>query len=312
MNFWDFWRLYFTFNRSERRAIRILLVFVVIIILVNVFMPFLIQPKQWDHTPYLAMLDSMSRAVSYKDSMFFSNRYNRNDQFSDNFRKPYMREQNKLKPFNPNDLDEAGWQQLGLSEKQAAAVVNIKNRKGGFKNAEELKQVKFIPEFIMQRILPYLIFTEDTQQYRALKNDFKTKPENFIRKLDVNEAGFEEWKELPGIGNKLAERIIIFREKLGGFHRISQVCEVYGMPVETCENITPYLTINQKNVVKIQLNYASTEELARHPYISFKLASAIVSNRNARGFFKSVEEILTLGLVDKEFYDKLAPYLSVE
>jgi len=223
-----------------------------------------------------------------------------------------MREQNKLKPFNPNDLDEAGWQQLGLSEKQAAAVVNIKNRKGGFKNAEELKQVKFIPEFIMQRILPYLIFTEDTQQYRALKNDFKTKPENFIRKLDVNEAGFEEWKELPGIGNKLAERIIIFREKLGGFHRISQVCEVYGMPVETCEKITPHLTINQKNVVKIQLNYASTEELARHPYISFKLASAIVSNRNARGFFKSVEEILTLGLVDKEFYDKLAPYLSVQ
>lgn len=311
MNFREFWRLYFTFNRSERRAIRFLLVLIVFIILVNVFMPLFIQPRQWDHSPYQAMLDSMSQAVSYKDSMFYSNRYKRNHQFSDDFRKPYAREEKKLKPFNPNDLDEAGWRQLGLSEKQAAAVVNIRNRKGGFKNAEDVKQVKFISEYVMQKIEPYLVFAADTQQV-ASKNDSNPVTSNTTKMLDINQAVLDEWKALPGIGDKLAERIVVFREKLGGFHRITQVCEVFGMPVETCDKITPQLSIGRKDVAKIQLNYASTQELARHPYISFKLASAIVSNRNARGFYKSVDEIMTLGLVERELYDKLAPYLTVQ
>ncbi len=311
MNFREFWRLYFTFNRSERRAIRILLVLIVFIILVNVFMPLFIQPRKWDHSPYQSLLDSISQAVSYKDSIFYSNRYKRNHPFSEDFQKSYTHKENKLKPFNPNDLDETGWQQLGLSEKQAAAVVNIRNRKGGFKNVEEVKQIKFISEYVMQKIEPYLIFAADTRQV-ALKNVSKAVTSNTTQMLDINQADLDEWKELPGIGDKLAERIVIFRKKLGGFHQISQVCEVFGMPLETCDKITPQLTIGRKDVVKIQLNYASTHELARHPYISFKLASAIVSNRNARGFYKSVDEILTLGLVERELYDKLAPYLTVQ
>lgn len=311
MNFKEFWRLYFTFNRSERRAIRFLLVVITIIILFNAFMPLLIQPKKWDHTPYQALLDSMSQSVSYKDSGFYSYQYKRNYDFSDNFRKIYIQKKKKIQPFNPNDLDEEGWQQLGLSEKQAIVVINIRNRMGGFKNAEDVKMVKFIPDYVIQKIEPYMVFSSDTPQVAI--ND--TPPPIILKAiniLDINSADVDEWKELPGIGDKLAERIINFREKLGGFHHITQVCEVYGMPLETCEKITPHLSLGQKGIVKIHLNYSSTQELAKHPYISFKLASAIVSNRNARGFYKSVDEILTMGLVERELYDKLAPYLTVQ
>ncbi|MCX7743095.1 MAG: helix-hairpin-helix domain-containing protein [Flavobacteriales bacterium] len=310
MNFKDFWKLYFTFNRSERRAIRFLLILITLIILVNAFMPLLIQTKQWDHSPYQAMLDSMSQAVSYKDSLFNSNHYEQNYQVSEGFEKSFSRSQNQLKPFNPNNLDEAGWQQLGLSEKQAAAVVNIRRRKGGFTNVHDLKQVKFIPAYVMQKIEPYLVIPSDTIQ--VVKPETKNNPYKSVKLLDINQANVDEWKELQGIGEKLAERIIRFREKLGGFYRVSQVCEVYGMPVETCDKIIPHLTVGQNDVTKIQLNYASTQELANHPYINYKLASAIVSNRNTRGFYKNVEEILTFGLVEKELYDKLAPYLTVQ
>lgn len=309
MKFREFWKLYFSFNRSERRAIRFLLTLITIIILFNVFMPLLIQPKQWDHTPYQAMLDSFSRAVSYKDSLFFSTRYKPQNQYSNSFPKSYPHSENKLKPFNPNALDETGWQQLGLSEKQAAAVVKIRNRKGGFKNIDDVKQVKFIPAYVMEKIEPYLVFTADT--FQVVNNISKPITVKSFQ-LDINQASVDEWKELPGIGDKLAERIVHFREKLGGFHRISQVCEVYGLPAETCDKIKPLLTIGLTGVKKIHLNYASTQELSSHPYINFKLASAIVSNRNSHGFYKNVEEILTLGLVEKELYDKLAPYLTVQ
>lgn len=311
MNFKEFWRLYFTFNRSERRAIRFLLVVITIIILFNAFMPLLIQPKKWDYTPYQALFDSMSQSVSYKDSGFYSFQNKRDYNFSDSFRNIYTQKKKKIKPFNPNVLDEDGWEQLGLSEKQAKAVVSIRDRMGGFKNAEDVKKVKFIPEYVIQNIEPYMVFSLDTSQV-IIKDSRTPVTLKTIKKLDINSADVNEWKELPGIGDKLAERIINFREKLGGFHYITQVCEVYGMPLETCEKITPHLSIVQKDIVKIHLNYSSTQELAKHPYISFKLASAIVSNRNAHGFYKSVEEILTLGLVERELYDKLAPYLTVQ
>jgi competence ComEA-like helix-hairpin-helix protein len=310
VNFREFWKLYFSFNRSERRAIRFLLLLITSIILVNIFMPYLIQPKQWDHSPYQAMLDSLSRAVSYKDSLYFSTRYKSNDQYSNQFKKSYPHSENKIKPFDPNALDEAGWQQLGLSEKQAAAVVNIRNRKGGFKNIADVKQVKFIPVYVMEKIEPYLVFTTDTS--KVVNHELKPIPVKSAKLLDINQANVDEWKELPGIGDKLAERIVHFREKLGGFHRVSQVCEVYGLSAETCDKIIPLLTLGSREVTKIHLNYASTQELASHPYINFKLASAIVSNRNSRGFYKNVEEILSLGLVEKELYDKLAPYLTVQ
>ncbi len=311
MNFREFWKLYFSFNRSERRAIRFLLLLITIIILVNIFLPFFIQSKQWDHSPYQVLLDSLSSAIPYKDSLYFSTRYKFNEQYSSNqFKKSYTHSENRLKPFDPNALDEAGWQQLGLSEKQASAVVKLRNRKGGFKNIADVKQVKFIPAYVMEKIEPYLIFTIDTS--KVVNHEFKPIPEKSLKLLDINQANVDEWKELPGIGDKLAQRVVHFREKLGGFHRVSQVCEVYGLSAETCDKIIPLLTLGTNEVTKIHLNYASTQELASHPYINFKLASAIVSNRNSRGFYKNVEEILTLGLVEKELYDKLAPYLKVQ
>ena len=49
---------------------------------------------------------------------------------------------NQLKPFNANDLDTEGWRALGFSEKQAAVIINYKNRnlKGKFSNLEEIQK----------------------------------------------------------------------------------------------------------------------------------------------------------------------------
>ena len=48
--------------------------------------------------------------------------------------------------------------------------------------------------------------------------------------MDVNSADTTALIDLPGIGSKLALRIINFREKLGGFYAIEQLKETYGLP----------------------------------------------------------------------------------
>ena len=46
-----------------------------------------------------------------------------------------------------------------------------------------------------------------------------------IQSVDINTADTTAFISLPGIGSKLAARIVNFRDKLGGFYSIDQVGE---------------------------------------------------------------------------------------
>lgn len=50
-----------------------------------------------------------------------------------------------------------------------------------------------------------------------------------VGKLDLNRAGKEELCSLPGIGEKLAERICVLRARRGGFGSIGELKEVEGI-----------------------------------------------------------------------------------
>jgi competence protein ComEA len=48
-------------------------------------------------------------------------------------------------------------------------------------------------------------------------------------KVSINQASAKELEELPGIGPTLAERIIAFREKTGGFRSVEELKQVSGI-----------------------------------------------------------------------------------
>lgn len=47
--------------------------------------------------------------------------------------------------------------------------------------------------------------------------------------IDLNTAGHDQLKTLPGIGEELADRIIAYRSQIGGFSNKQQVMEVEGI-----------------------------------------------------------------------------------
>src|SRR6185437_7375519 len=95
-----------------------------------------------------------------------------------------------------------------------------------------------------------------------------------IQIIDVNLADTTALISLPGIGSKLAQRIIAFRNKLGGFYSIEQVGETYLLPDSTFQKIKPKLTIVGNNVKQININVASIDEMKAHPYLRYNLANA--------------------------------------
>ncbi len=62
-----------------------------------------------------------------------------------------------LKSFNPNDLDEQGWIELGFSPKQVGTILRYKNSLGGtFTSKEQLKKCYVISEEKFNELLPFI------------------------------------------------------------------------------------------------------------------------------------------------------------
>lgn len=63
------------------------------------------------------------------------------------------------------------------------------------------------------------------------------------QKIDINRA--EAWllEALPGIGETLAQRIIDYRQKIGGFRSITEITKVEGIGPATYDDIKDFITI---------------------------------------------------------------------
>jgi competence ComEA-like helix-hairpin-helix protein len=115
---------------------------------------------------------------------------------------------------------------------------------------------------------------------------------------------------LNGIGNVLARRIIKYRDALGGFYDIEQIQEVYGLNYETFSKINHQIKITPNEIKKINVNIATVESLAKHPYISNKNASVVIKYRNNHGPYKNFEDFKKVKVFSEEEFEKLRPYLD--
>jgi competence protein ComEA len=57
--------------------------------------------------------------------------------------------------------------------------------------------------------------------------------------LDLNQARLEELMELPGIGEKLAQRVVEYRKTHGGFRSVEDLRKVRGIGEKRMERLRP-------------------------------------------------------------------------
>jgi len=61
--------------------------------------------------------------------------------------------------------------------------------------------------------------------------------------LDLNRATEQDFDALPGIGARLAERIIAYRQSVGLFHSLDELRQVKGIGSKKFERIRPLITV---------------------------------------------------------------------
>lgn len=154
--------------------------------------------------------------------------------------------------FDPNTLNQKGWEGLGFSERQAEVIIKYREKLGGFTSKEQIKSCFVISEKKYQEISPFIRF----------KSQPNKRPEN-----EINTATAFDLQEL-GIDTEWANKIIIYRNALGGFYSLEQIQEVYKIPQEVAENAKNVLKINPKMVQRITISSAADKEkIQKHPYL---------------------------------------------
>ena len=217
--------------------------------------------------------------------------------------------------FDPNTISAGGWKKLGLKDKTIHTIQNYLSKGGYFKKPEDLQKVYGLHTNEYERLVPFI----KIQPAKKTVNDnpsIETYPSKTFTShysaVDINTADTSAFNALPGIGSKLAARIVNFRDKLGGFYSITQVGETYGLPDSTFKKIKQYLKLENTSIKKININTATVDELKAHPYIKWSIANPIVAYRNEHGSFLKVEDIKKVMSVTDEIYSKIIPYLMVQ
>lgn len=213
--------------------------------------------------------------------------------------------------FDPNILSKEGWQKLGLNERTIKTLINYRNKGGKFYKKEDLQKIWGLPDGFYDFVKDYISIRTSRSLEKKYTRALNSETERKVWNIELNSADTIALVELPGIGIKLAQRIINFRDRLGGFYSIDQVGETYGLADSIFKKIKPYLHING-GVKKININTATRDELKLHPYIKWNLANILVEYRNQHGHYKNIEELKNISSIDETLFLKIAPYLYKE
>ncbi|WP_406825824.1 ComEA family DNA-binding protein [Pedobacter sp. KACC 23697] len=218
----------------------------------------------------------------------------------------------KLFKFDPNTLNKEGWENLGLSAKQAQSIVNYTAKGGRFYKPEDLQKMYTISPEMYKRILPYANVPD--QSVKISKNDALHEKKEYVKEaplmVDINMADSAQLDEIKGVGGTFALRIIKYRERLGGFYKKEQLLEVYGLDDDKYAEIKDQIKIGSVPLKTININTATFNDLKRNPYLTFKQINAIIQYRRQHGNYTGVADLKKIVLLSQEVIDKITPYIS--
>lgn len=218
----------------------------------------------------------------------------------------------KLFNFDPNHIDVSGWQQLGLSAKQAQSIVNYRNKGGKFYKAEDLQKMYTISPQMFQRLLPYVQIEKQEEAYP--KSNFQFEKKEYVKKplviVDVNLADSTQLDQIKGIGPAFALRILKYRERLGGFYKKEQLMEVYGLDSTKYNEIKDQVMLSEAKLKIININTAVFDDLKGNPYLSYKQINAIIQYRKQHGKYAGLGDLNKVGILTPQVIEKISRYIA--
>lgn len=222
--------------------------------------------------------------------------------------------------FNPNSADSIELSRLGLPPYVIKNVLKYRAKGGRFKTPASFARIYGLSPELFAELEPYIRIPERTsvnkklsvpQASDTLRREVRKSPiEKYEKctKVDANVADTVELKKIPGIGSVIARNIVTYRQRLGGFYDLNQLCEVRFFTPELLE----WFVLGDAPVRKLHINQESLDQLRAHPYLNFYQAKVIVEHRKKKGEIKSLSQLSLYEEFTEKDLSRLSAYISFD
>ena len=130
--------------------------------------------------------------------------------------------------------------------------------------------------------------------------------------FNINTATDSQLQQLPGIGPVLADRIIKYRNKLGGFIDKTQYQEIQGLRTSALEHLTKHTYIlTDFQPRQLHINTDNFQTLLAHPYLNHEQVKRIIHYRSQHSKLHNITELTTESLLDETTFERIQPYITL-
>lgn len=288
---------HFKFSNSQRNGIFLLAILIVVFQCIYVFVDFSSEEAPED----TVVLEKLRQQV---DSL---------KRVKSEIEKP------KVYPFNPNYITDFRGYTLGMSVDEIDRLLEFRAKNQWINSAKQFQEVTKISDSLLAVLEPSFSFPAWISNTKpSIDNSKNTDPnafklKSFEQKIDLNTATAQDLQKVNGIGPKLSENIIKYRNKFkGGFISEIQLQDIYGLSPEVIERIKNDFAVKTPRIIeKINLNTATREQLVTIQHIDYEIAHYIIEQRTLREGFKSFDELLRVKNFPIQKFEIIKLYLTL-
>ena len=235
----------------------------------------------------------------------------------------------KLQKFNPNTYTYEQLREAGLPKEVAVGIVRWRSYGKVYRLKEDLALASGMTDSLYSVLKPYIIIDSEVaakpKDYAAA-DGVKQKPKQqqsaqsgqVVEKveaveqpslLELNSADTTQLIAIKGIGSKSAAEIVKYRDLLGGYHSVEQILELKCITEQNYEKILQQICCDSCKISKIDINFATAKAVGRHPYVSRTALRKIFKQRQLKGGWSRIEDLVEDEILSEDEAKRLAPYL---
>ena len=225
--------------------------------------------------------------------------------------------------FDPNTATKSELLEQGISSYGANNLLKYRSKGGRIYNTKGLSKIYGIDSSVIEMIgerikieeeesgteIPISSFTniDTSHSNHEITNKIlpKKKKSESIQELNINTATQEQLIAIRGIGPVISKGIVEYRNKLGGYHKLDQLLEVYGITDENYNALTKRLFV-EGEIEKFYPAGTSFKNLVRHPYIDYE-TTKLLKSFSIMNYSEELQKLIDEGKID----ERLLPYIYI-
>lgn len=182
----------------------------------------------------------------------------------------------------------------GVGPATAQKIIEFRQAGNNFYSVEDMEQIGGIGPTTVENLRPNVTVGKEYLD--------KEKSRDESGPVDLNTASIDQLKEVPGVGQVTARKILSYRDKYGGFRAPSDLKNISNIGPKTYQRLKDHVEASTVRGItapepetsepeEINVNEAGKSQLMKLPGVGPKTARDIVEYREKHGRFEEVDDL---------------------